>query len=145
MSFVSRLIDPNPPLTPAQVRQEVVAALQAGNLDAAGIQAAAAAAIAAAGAPSPIRSIQRGVLTMFQTSDDRTVTITSVDRTKSALTLLGVRARTAGGVVVTNSGILGVTLEFSSNTQIRILRAGGENAGANSAVCYVSYQVVEYV
>lgn len=145
MSFVSRLIDPNPPLTSAQVRQAVAAALAAGDIDSAGIQAAAAAAIAAADAPSPIRSIQRGVLTMFQTSDDRTVTITSVDRTKSRLTLLGVRAKSGGGVVVTNSGILGVTLEFSSNTEIRIVRAGGERAGANRAVCYVSYQVTEYV
>ena len=127
MSFVSRLIDPNPPLTAAQV------------------QAAAAAAIAAADAPSPIESIQRGVLTMFQTSDDRTVTITSVDRTKSRLTLLGVRAQSVFGFSVTNSGILGVTLEFSSDTQIRIRRAGGDVAGPNTAVCYVSYQVTEYI
>lgn len=70
MSFVSRLINPNPPLTADQVQAAVVAAL-------------------AASPPSPIRSIQRGTFTIpAQTGTSTTVTISSVTLGKSSSNLL---------------------------------------------------------
>ena len=115
MSFVSRLIDPNPPLTSDQV------------------QAAAAAALAAS-PPSPIRSIQRGRITLGSTEIEKTVTITQVQTGKSVvnlLTTLSMESATA------NVQYLGIFL--NSSTEVTLHR----NQHFSRSV-QVRYEVIEY-
>ena len=123
MSFVSRLINPNPPLTPAQVQAAVAAALQANP-------------------PSPVRSIQRGVVTLMSNEAEKDVTITNVDLAKAQLRVLGESGLliSAGSGQTATRAFLGATLRLLHATTIRIeLDASSHGSGS------VSYEVIEYV
>ena len=128
MSSITRLIDPNPPLTAAQV------------------QAAAAAAIAAADAPSPIQSIQRGTTAARTHTTSTTVTITAVNTSKSCLRLLGARGMPIGSLTATGSSrYAGCTIELENSTTIRVKREGLTDSGPQVAIGTISYEVIEYV
>ena len=126
MSFVSRLIDPNPPLTSAQVQQAVAAALQAN-------------------APSPIQKIQRGVITVpTGATDSGTVTILAVNMAKADLRFLGASgfgyvSQVHGTGRAYQYGVYGgAMIRLASSTTIEWTK--GRDAGGN-----ISYEVVESV
>ena len=129
MSFVSRLIDPNPPLTSAQVQQAV------------------AAAIDAADAPSTIESIQRGRVslqpgnTFVETHD---VTITSVDMSKATCNLLtSAGYDTAEGS--SGARYMFISLWLQDTTTLRIQREFVRALWPGEPDFTLSYEVVEKV
>ena len=145
MSFVSRLIDPNPPLTAAQV------------------QAAAAAALIARPA---VASVQRGVIDIsgfsgyVPSQDEGTVTITAVVLAKSVLRVLSIK----GGRKIISASLMngvprakwgdyydGVVVKLSSATEISWERSEATGSFSQNGINYraapgfvVSYEVVEY-
>ena len=103
MSFVSRLVDPNPPLTADQV------------------QAAAAAALAAS-PTSPVASIQRGDIGVTGVATSTVVTVVEVDLTKAMLNFLGTTGFSAVGGT-------GVRIQLTSATQITWKRINSSSDG----------------
>lgn len=85
--------------------------------------------------PGSIKSIQRGTITLSGTSTSGAATISSVDTSKSVLTVLGSSASAAGTAL---QGAFGrVTL--TDATTITVNRTTN---GSNDLI--VSYQIVEY-
>ena len=119
MSFVSRLIDPNPPLTAAQVQAVVSAALTAQP----------------ASEKTTVRSIQRGTIMIPSgINDSGTVTVTAVSLSKSTLTFLGF----LGGA--SNSGTFGgARVVLTGPTEITWHKA------YSNAAPSVSYELFERV
>lgn len=83
--------------------------------------------------PGSIKSIQRGTITIANSSTSNTATITSVDTAKSILFLLGAES-TETSVANTN-----VRLALTNATTVTMSRGGSTGSVTGG------YQVVEYV
>ena len=117
------------PLTETEIQEAAAAALNAHGFDtpltAAEAQAAAEAALGAA-PPSPIASIQRGVITLGTDSSSRAATITEVELSKAM-------------VVSASTTLRASYLRLTSSTELTLKRTT-----SSSGSFTVPYEVIEY-
>ena len=92
--------------------------------------------------PSPIASIRRGSLTIRANSALVSVTIPSVDPSKTSVRLLAAISQTAG-----NRNYGSLRLWLASATRLELIKDGNVFAGhtASTHILRVSYEVIEFV
>ena len=92
--------------------------------------------------PSPIASIQRGSLTIRPNPTVVSVTISSVDRSKTSVHLLAAISQTAA-----NRNYGSLRLWLASATRLELIKDGNVFAGhtASTHSLRVSYEVIEFV
>lgn len=92
---------------------------------------------------SPIKSIQRGTITLTTTATSATATITAVTTGKTMINFLGTRGMDsdADSNGETQPAVHFCTLVLTNSTTITAARA---TSGDDHPTCYVSYEVIEY-